>query len=167
MRKRPELAKPQVSDKTLAVIQQARACYNKPAPSPKPQATPARSATPPPAAEANLDVPAPPPATPAQPNQVTPMSVQTSASTPLKSPEVKRRKSDSSLSASEVPSLPSFKTTVETTTNPRHSDSATTLSLTEYYLNKMKLSGQILPCLLNAVALVDINIRIPHKHTQY
>ena len=145
MRKRPEAGKLQVSDKTLAVIQRARACHNKPAPSLKPLATPARSLTPPPVAEGSVHMPAASPATPAQTpgqSQTTPMSTQTALSTPLKSPNLKRHKSECSLAASEVPSLPSFKTAVGPTTNPHHSDSATTLSLTDYYLNKMKMSGQ-------------------------
>ena len=139
MRKRPEASKPQISDKTLAIIQQARACHHKPAP--KPMATPARSATPLPVAEGTVEAPSTPAQLPGESQAATPMSTQTVGSSPVKSPEVKRLKSECSLSASEVPSLPSFKESVEPAAL-HHSDSATTLSLTEYYMNKMRISGQ-------------------------
>ena len=144
MGKRHEAAKPAVSGKTWSIIEQARARCNKPAPSPspKPVATPTRSETRVPGVAATE------PSTPANPParcQVTPMSTLT---TPVKSPDLKRLKA-ASPSTSEVPSLPSFKS-AESNEHPRHSDSATTLSLTEYYMNKMNTKGHHYFCMVAA-----------------
>ena len=133
MRKRQE-ARPAVSDRTMSVIEQARAKLNKAspgAPAPKPLATPSRSLTPPPRPE--------PKAGDTPPNVRTgdsaPTSVQTGASTPLKSPDLKRLKPSSELAGS-IPSMPSFQSGTSSE-NPRHSDTATTLSLSEYAKNKL------------------------------
>ena len=140
MGKRADAAKPVVSEKTLAVIEQARARQKKVSTaSAKPVATPTRASTPPPSTGGVPSTPVPSiPSKPQASGQATPMSTQTALSTPVKSPDLKRHRSACSLgsSGSEVPSLPSFKS-VEPIECPHHSDSATTLSLTEYYMNKM------------------------------
>ncbi|CAE7195756.1 unnamed protein product, partial [Symbiodinium sp. CCMP2456] len=71
-----------------------------------------------------------PPAAPAK-NATPGPSPMSTGSTPLKSPDAKRHRSTSSLSltATEVPRLPSFS---EASSKPRHSDSSTTISLAEY-----------------------------------
>ena len=137
---------------------------------PRPQATPARAAN-----GANLEKKmvtpeAGPTASP--PPGPSPMSA---SSTPLKSPDAKRHRADSttSLGLSEVPSLPSF--SGSGASRPRHSDSSTTISLNQYMAEMNLGKGQtsrekishIWNNLLNYICLSDCIARTisrPRRH---
>ena len=135
----PATAAP-VSAKVQAMVDKALQQYGKKdtpdggATNPRPLATPARPPIKTPMTET-------PPADPAM-NAAPGPSPMSTGSTPLKSPDAKRHRSTSSLSltASELPRLPSFS---ESSANPRHSDSSTTISLNQYMAELSLNKGQI------------------------
>ena len=116
-----------VSSKLQALIENAKQLHGQPSRA-APVATPARTSAPPPCVECHT-----PEKAQAEGSKASPMSVQVSPAIPV-SPDLKRfRTNDSSDPASELPSLPSFDSS--STSRTRHADTATTLSLTEYFVN--------------------------------
>ena len=138
MGKRGEGSPVPVSARVQAIVDRAKQNHGNqketPRPNPRPQATPARAASPSSKALLMTTPPKPMPA-------ASPMST---SSTPLKSPDTKRHRSASSLSLtstpSEVPSLPSF--TASSANRPRHTDSSTTISLQQYMAEMTLDKGQ-------------------------
>ena len=139
MGKRGDSSPAPVSARVQAIVDRAKQQHGKqketPRPNPRPQATPARAASP----STNMLTTPPAAATKAVPSP-SPMST---GSTPLKSPDNKRHRSVSSLSLTtptEVPSLPSF--SASCANKPRHSDSSTTISLQQYMAGMTLDKGQ-------------------------
>ena len=157
------VARPDISGRLLDMVKEAQATVGK---TPKhaevsasrPQASPARVREPclklqdGPEAAAPAAGEAPLAATPMQnvasgPATPAPMSIQ---STPVKSPEVKRLRSESSLSVSTepTPSLPSLPSFSGKSDRLHGLDSQTTLDMAEYF-SQLRLSGPNVAIQLN------------------
>ena len=143
--------RPEISQKLLGMVSEAKSmlgqCTDANADlkagkaSPRPQATPVRSSK---VAALPEGEAAPVSGSPAVPRQglespaAVPMSIQ---STPVKSPDLKRLKSNET-TCSTLPSLPSYSTSKSSGIHGL--DSKTTLDMQEYF-SQMRLSGRMLP----------------------
>ena len=134
-----------ISARVQAVVARAQQLHGKPSqPKSVPKAPAAAVATP---VRSNSKVPEPAPCTPSQAGGPVASPMSTS-STPLVSPELKRYRStessESLASSAAMPSLPGFDS-VSSSSLPRHSASATTLSMTQYFAQLDINRGQFIP----------------------
>ena len=134
MGKRGEV-RPEVSDKVHNMVAQARQALGKPkATPPRPQASPARTAsTMPVASDEPASKPLETPDRAPVAAEPTPMSLASKQSTPIKSPDLKRLKS------AEIPAMPLYGSEKKVD-ELRTPDSCTTLDLADYQ-SRMNRAG--------------------------